>query len=390
MKTNIKIFLFALTAFTLGSCEDERALAIAPDNFKVEVSDYVKVISDTIVVNTNEKVTFNFPDDCPDQIMFYSGESGLEYRFGNRSLYQLSDSTVFESKVTVNTTVNSFDAAIGKEYSLVSISGLGKSTVAELKAATKTELMKLRATSTVATAVADIFSFTKVSTPLSLSAGDVNLAIVAKSADANANMLSIPAAGITVTNTEIRDYGYVKNGVTVVNKKNISYPVIANTLLSAAWAKYAPDSTIAPAQTAKLLNASAYNWNMGEIGETRYIANYSINNGAIPVNFDSVKLATAYPISVTAPGFVAKKVAAATAPSETWLISRGINPSAVIADPATFIKKVEQSSIKGYQYIYKEKGMYKASFVGINVGTNGTVKVIREFVILVKGSADNF
>jgi len=391
MKNNINngILMLSFFAFALSSCEDERALVISPDNFKVEVSDYVKVISDTIVVNTNEKVTFNFPNGCPDQILFYSGELGLEYRFGNRSLYQLSDSTVFESKVTVNTTVNSFEAAIGKDYSLVSISGLGKSTVAELMAATKTELMKLRATSTVATAVADNFSFTKVSTPLTLSVGDVNLAIIAKSADATANMLSISAAGITVTNTEIRNYGFVKNGVAVVNKKTIIYPLISNTLLSAALGNYAPDSTIAPSQSTKLLNASAYNWNMGEIGESRYIANPSINNGVIPVNYDSVKLAISYPISVTAPGFVSKKVASGVAPSESWLISRAINPSAVVADPATVVKKVEQSSMKYYQHIYKEKGIYKASVVGYNVGTNGSEKVVYEFVILVKGSTDN-
>jgi hypothetical protein len=42
-----------------------------------------------------------------------------------------------------------------------------------------------------------------------------------------------------------------------------------------------------------------------------------------------------------------------------------------------------------YQYIYKERGVYKASFVGINVGTNGTSKVVREFVILVKNKTDN-
>jgi hypothetical protein len=395
MKNKINIFLLSIAALAISSCSDERALAIAPDSFKVEVSDYLKVITDTFVVNMNEKVTFNFPDGCPDQIMFYSGESGFEYRFGNRTMYQLGDSTVFESKVIVNTTINSFDATIAKDYSLVSISGLGKSSDAELKAATKTELMKLRATSSVATAVADNFSFTNISSPISLTAGDINLAIVAKSADATKNMLSISAAGITVTNIETRNYGYVKNGVTVANKKNISYPQISNTLLSAAFGQYAPDSTIAPGQTSKVLNTSAYNWNMGEIGETRYVLTPVMIGGTgylapIPVNFDSVKLAIAYPISVTVPGYVAKRVAAGTAPSEAWLISRPVNPSALIPDPATVVKKVEQSSMQYYQYIYKEKGLYKASFVGYNVGTNGAAKVVREFVILVKGSTDNF
>ena len=348
--------------------------------------------SDTFVVNVNEKITFNFPAGCPDQILFYSGESvptGGEYRFANRSNYQSNDGTVFESKVSVNTTVKSFVKLLAKDYSLVAVSGLVKSSSTEFNTATKTELMKLRAISFDSLSVTDNYTFTNVSTPLNLKSGDLNFAISAKSADAIKNMLSISAIGFTVTNTEVRDYGYVKKGVTVVNKKTVNYPIIINTLSSAAWGKYAPDSTIAPGGTTKVLNASGYNWNMGEIGETRYQANPSINNGAIPVNFDSVKLATSYPIIVTAPGAVAKKVAAGTTPSETWLISRGLNPAAVTPDPATLVKKVDQSSMLYYQYIYKEKGVYKASIVGMNVGTNGTSKVVREFVILVKGSADS-
>ena len=397
MKTNIKIFFFALTAFLLSSCNDERALVIAPDNFNVEVADYQKVIADTFVVNVNEKLTFNFPDGCPDQILFYSGELGLEYRFGNRGNYQFGDSTKFESKIWVNTTVNSFDVASTRDYSFVSISGLGKSSASEFNAATKTELMKLRSGSVLATSVKDSIRITSTSTPLNLFAGDLNIAIVAKSADATKNMLSITALGFTVTNSEIRNYGYVKNGINLLNKKTISYPQISNTLSSTALGQYAPDSTIAPSQTAKVLNASAYNWNMGEIGETRYLPTPSIKKDGtiisgvvdIPLNLDSVKLATAYPISVTVPGFVANRVAAGTAPSEAWLISRAVNPCAVTPDVPIIVKKVEQSSMLYYQYIYKERGVYKASVVGYNVGTNGTAKVVREFVIIVKNKADN-
>ncbi|MEI7504566.1 MAG: DUF5017 domain-containing protein [Paludibacter sp.] len=389
MKNKINIFLLSITTLVLGSCTDERALVIAPDNFKVEVSDHLKVLTDTFVVNVNEKVTFNFPDGCPDQILFYSGESGFEYRFGNRGLYHLGDSTNFKSLITVNTTVKSFVKATEKYYSLVAISGLGNSSTTEFNAATKTELLKLRATSADSLAVVDNYSFTSTSAPLNLFAGDVNFAIVAKSAEATKNMLSIPVAGFSVANSEIRNYGYAKNNVKVVNAKTISYPVISNTVLSAAWGQYAPDSTIAPGQTSKVLNASAYNWNMGEIGENRYIVNPSTNNGVVPVNFDSVKLASTYPVSVTAPGFIAKKVVAGTSPYEAWLISKAVNPCAVTPDVSTIVKKVEQSSMQYYQYIYKEKGVYKASVVGYNVGTNGTAKVVREFVILVKGSTDN-
>ena len=374
---NNGIALLLFTALFLISCKDERALVVTPDNFAVNVSDYSTVVSDTFVVNVNQKVTFNFPDGCPDQILFYSGESGYEYRFGNRSLYKLSDSTLFESKITINTAVNSFDATLAKDYSLVAISGLGTPSVSEFIKATKTELKKLRVGSTNATTLNENFVI-NASSPLNMIVGDVNLAIRANSADATKNFLSIVASSTDslVTNTETRDYGYVKNGLTVVNKKKIKYSVVTNTLLSANWAQFAPDSTIAPSSSVKVANASGYSWNRGELG-----AYYSTT--VVTPNTNGVNVANAYPVTVSVPLDVTKVVTDGS-PSEAWLVSRPFNPCAVTADAATVIKKVDQSSMKYYQYIYKEKGVYKASFVGLNVGTNGTAKVAREFVILVQ------
>ena len=386
MKTSIKIFLFVLMALALGSCEDDRALVVAPDNFKVDVEGFVKLISDTIVVNVNENATFKFPDGCPDEILFYSGESGKEGRFGERGLYSATDGTTFESKITVSTAVNSLDATVAKDYALVAVSGLGKATVDEFDKATKTELLKLRATSTSGTLLTENFVINTVSTPLNLTAGDLNIAVVAKSADATKNLLSIPAAGVVVTNTEIRNYGYVKNGITVANLKTITYPLITNILSSATWGQHAPAKTTAPGTTTEVDNATGYAWNMGEIGVSYAPA---VTGTAVAPNKNGVTLAVNYPVSVLAPLDVTKIVAAATQPSETWLISRGMNPAAVIPDAATIVKRVDQSSIKYYQYIYKERGVYKATLVGLNVGTNGTAKVVREFVILVKNSTDN-
>lgn len=381
-----RICIMAIAAFTFGSCEDDRALVVVPDNFKVEVADHLKLISDTFVVNVNEKITFNFPDGCPDEILFYPGESGKEYRFGQRGLYIAADGTSFESKITVNTTVNSFDATVAKDYALVAVSGLGKATVDEFDKATKTELMKLRAGSIVGTSLTDNFVINTASSPLNLTAGDLNIALVAKSADATKNLLSIPAAGVVVTNTEIRNYGYVKNSFTVANLKTMTYPQISNILSSATWAQHAPTKTTAPGTTTEVNNAVGYAWNLGEIGVSYAPA---VTGTVVAPNKNGVTLAVNYPVSVTVPLDVTKVVAAASAPSESWLISRVINPAAVIPDAATIIKRVDQSSVKYYQHIYKERGVYKATLVGVNVGTNGTAKVVREFVILVKNSTDN-
>jgi|GEM_PF-4241044 len=378
--------LFGLLGLSLSSCDDERALVVAPDNFNVNVEGYVKLLSDTIVVNANENVTFKFPDGCSDEILFYSGESGKEFRFAERGFYKAEEGTTFESKITVNTLVKMFDKTLNRDYSLVAISGLANPTADNFANATKTELMKLRATSNDSTALAENFVINTTSAPIKVSAGDLNLAIVAKSADATKNMLSIPAAGVVVTNTETRNYGYSKSGVVVTNPKTVNYPQISNVLTSAAWAQFAPAKTTAPGASAEVDNAAGYSWNLGEIG-----VNYApaVTGGAVAPNKNGVALATNYPVSVSTPLDVTKVVAGATAPSEAWLISRGVNPTAVLPDVATVVKRVDQSSMKYYQYIYKERGVYKASLVGVNVGTNGTLKVVREFVILVKNTTDN-
>jgi len=386
MKTKIKIFLFLLAAFTLNSCEDDRALVVAPDFFNVDVDGYVKQISDTFVVNVNENVSFNFPDGCSDEILFYSGESGKEYRFSDRALFNANDKTTFESKISTATTINSFDASVAKDYSLVAVSGLGKATEAEFAKATKTEIMKLRAGSVVATTVSDNFSINTASTPINLTAGDINLAVVAKSADATKNLLSVTSAGVVVTNSEIRNYGYSKKSVTVSNLKTLTYPQITSILSSAQWAQYAPAKTTAPGTTSETNNASGYSWNTGEIGVSYAPAVTGV--AALP-NKNGITLAVNYPVSVTVPLDVTKVVNPATSASEAWLISRTFNPAAVLPDAATVVKRVDQSSSKYYQYVYKERGVYKASIVGVNVGTNGTAKVVREFVILVKNSTDD-
>jgi hypothetical protein len=384
------IFVLTLTTFFISSCNDDRALVVQPDFFKVLAADYQKLISDTLVINVNDKVTFNFTTGCPDELLFYSGESKKEYRFSDRNgLYRQSDGTQFESKVIVNTIINSFDASIPRSYSLVGISGIGKATKPEFMASTKIAAKSLRSNASIATALADTLTINVNSTPINIYGGDISFGIMSKSSEATKNLLSV--ANLTILNTETRDYGYTKNGVTVVNKKTISYPVIAS-FADAAWAQYAPDSTITPGASLNSLNASGYSWNTGEIG-----VNYtpSITGGTVSKNLNGLALVTAYPISVTAPADASKVVALGTAPYEAWLISKPVNLCNSILTPTSFsdapvfIKKVDQSSVKYYQYTYAEKGVYKATFVGINVGTNGTAKVVREFVILVKGSTDN-
>jgi len=387
MKTYFRkgVTLSILMILLFTACEDDRALVQDTDFFTVEVADYTKIISDTIIVNVNEKLSFNFKDGNTDQILFYPGEAGKEYRFAERSLYRAADGTTFESKIAVATTVNNFVSAIPTEFWLKSVKGMSTGSVDELKAATKTDLLKLRATATSGTQVIDNFAFSATSSPTVLDAGEISLSIVAKSADASKNHLSVSAAGVTLTNSEVRNYGYTKSGIMVSNLKTVSYPVITNAVATAAWGQYAPEKTIAPGTSGEVNNANGYSWNVGETGVSYAPA---VTGGAILPNKNGVVPAQNYPISVTVPAEATKVVADGTAPSESWLVSRIVNPLTVKPDAATIVKRMDQSSLLGYQYIYKERGVYKATVVGINVGSNGVNKVVHEFVILVKNATD--
>lgn len=387
MKTYFRkgVTLSILMITLLTACEDDRALVQGTDFFTVEAADYNKIIADTIIVNVNEKLTFNFKDGNTDQILFYPGESGKEYRFAERSLYRSADGTTFESKIVVATTVNNFVSTIPTEFWLKSVKGMTTSSAEELKAATKVDLLKLRATATSGTQVIDNFAFSATSSPSVLEAGEISLAIVAKSADASKNHLSITAAGLTLTNSEVRNYGYSKNGIVVTNLKTVNYPVVTNAVVTAAWGQYAPEKTIAPGTSGEVNNATGYSWNVGETGVSYAPA---VTGGAILPNKNGIVPAQNYPISVTVPADATKVVADGSAPSEGWLVSRIVNPLTVKPDAATIVKRMDQSSLVGYQYIYKERGVYKATVVGINVGSNGVNKVVHEFVILVKNPSD--
>lgn len=381
------IIISVIIAISFTSCTDDRVLVASPDFFQVNVTDYQKLLTDTIVVNVNQDITFNFPKGCTDEILFFSGEPKKEYRFSNREgLYRQSDSTLFESKLIINTTVSNFDAAIPKSYTLISISGLGGASVNEFKASAKTVIKNLRATSTSVAAFADTILINKTSTPLNIFSGDFNFAIQAQSANSTKNLLSV--SGFSITNTETRDYSFSKNGLVVTNKQLISYPVIAS-FNDASWAQYAPDSTIAPGTTTKVVNATGCSWNTGEIG-----VSYApiVTGGTVSKNKNGQTLATAYPISVVD---TSKVNPAISLPSEAWIICKPVNLTNAVLSSTTFsdtpitVKSLEKSSVKYYRSSYTTRGMYRATFVGLNIGTNGTARVIREFVIIVKNNTDN-
>ncbi len=378
------IILFSILGFS--ACVDESQNLQSTAFFEVKPTDYQKNVADTLFVNVNEKIAFSFTNGNTDQILFYSGESGREYRFANRAFFSTQDATVLESKVSIATTVANHSSTIASSFSLKLISGMKTGVESEFLSATKADLMNLRATSTTGAQLAESYAFTSNSTPFDLTTGDVNIAVVAKSADATKNHLSITASGITITNSEIRDYGYSFNGVTVTNQKTVNYPIVSNVLTTAGLAWYSPNKTIAPTATTEVENAVGYAWNLGETG-VNYLP--AVNGGVVSANSNGIVPVLAYPVSIVAPTVESKIVLPNAAPYESWLITRAFNPLSVKPDAAIVVKRMEQSTLANYQYIYRERGIYKASIVGVNVGMNSADKKVFEFVVVVKNATDN-
>ena len=95
MKTKTIYSLALFSMLMLFGCEME--IADAPKfELSPQLSDSVTVVNDTLVTYVNHPVTFNM-DGNPDNITFYSGETGFKYK--NRSRNTVS---VFGSKLSLD------------------------------------------------------------------------------------------------------------------------------------------------------------------------------------------------------------------------------------------------------------------------------------------------
>lgn len=371
-----------ILSMSLFSCNNEMDINSKSNDFTVKLAN-TTLIKDTLFVNVNDTVNFTFDKtNNPAEILFYSGESQKEYRFAARNKFDSLANTNLTTTIALQTSVTSYDNATASDFSLQKIENLSVYSTDGLSGATHTELKKLRVGVANSSGLTETFVVTK---PQQF-APSINLAVIAKSADALKNQLQITS--FSVLSTETRNYGYFSHGLNLPNSKTITYTYIsASDFTNPSWAQFAPVQTVAPNATKDTTNASGYSWNTGEIGISY---KPDVTGGTVAKNQNGLALATAYPLGVKAPDVSSGKQvpAGTTLPYEAWLISRPVNLYAVTPDPGTVIKTVIQNSISNYAYIYKEVGIYKASVIGLYMSSTQLNHIAREFVIVVKNKND--
>ena len=368
--------------FFVGCTSNE--VVVAPDDFTVTVAsipgysfrkDNTSAGVDTILIHQKDVVNFQFSKSVVvDQILFYSGEAGNEYRYRNRYLADTADykktfGGSFKSTISIVTALNSFNATKSYNLSLQATDSISTYTKEGLNAAVWTVLkpaLRTKLDGTNETATLDLpFDW--------LMKNQVQPAIVFKTTNMAVNQPVLPFTTnvFTIQNIETRDYsvlGYVGT------QQTVTYKVIDN-FDQAFWAQCNPDLTDG------VLNNQDYQFNVGELGKTGRSAIDSLN-----YNSTGRKITLTYPITLFPPINAAKAVLlAASVPSESWLLPRKYSPRQVFPDvPTTYVKTKSMNAVFGTSRTYSNLGVYKVAIVAMNTGVSDSKSVVREMVVIVQ------
>lgn len=375
-----KIIFFLAVLFTasiFSSCTTNDEVS-APTDFNISVDsiagykvrkDLKGSAVDTILVHVNDVVNFRFTGkSVVDQILFYSGEAGFEYRYKNRFVadtvdYKSGFAQSFKSTTTVSTTVINYNATQAFNYSLIASNNLSAYSKAALKSASWTTLnpsLHKNGSQFSENAITDLpFDW--------LMKDSVQLAIVCKSANAVANGINF--FNFNIFNYETRDYsGFGFPGV----KSTLTHKIV-NLYEQAYWVQCIPDSTVG------VLNNPDYKFNVGDFGVSGRSPVDSLN-----LNSFGKRITTYYPIQLFGRPIVAQ-AKLSTAPFEGWLIMRKYNPRQVFPDsPTNYVKTKEMNNVSNCAFTYKNLGVYKATFVAVNTDIKNVKSVVREVVIVVQ------
>lgn len=416
MKNKIRYFII-FPAIILGvlSCNSQMDQVLDPSGFQVTISNKNKIDSLTgaYVINQNDTVRFAFNGYLVDNIVFYSGEMGQEFRYRNRWLADsLSNLT---PSVELTSIVGDIDNTIGKAYSIGVSSNLKGFTNDSVVAANWSGLPLRSTVPTVGTSVVDKFNF--VTTPtvpgtMALNIKDwynqeeVAFKVMAKSNKADKNRLTV--TNFQVKNTESRDYSYTDpTGNKVAINYTKDYPIInpvsgnfaafdalyrvTDAPYAASWAQYTPLKTIKEGETTEMPNSQWYCWNVAELG-----LKYGEGSGFpwVTTNKYGQLIRCTYNIEIFKPNInipqdngtigTAPTAAMMLEPSESWLISRKVNTRLVAPDAATTVVKTKVKNLPTSQSVmYKNPGIYTASFYVYNQDINDSKAVVRQIKILV-------
>lgn len=418
------IYTFSLAAVLCG-CENFDEVANL-DNFDVIVTNVTEKDPATgaYIVRKNHDIKFKFLGDRVDNIIFYSGDIGEEYRYRNRETAEKE--ALITPMIRVKSVVSSFTDYVNTasfEFKTLFDSKIPKDLNDEsIAAITDWNTYELRSRyTTTSSSKTEYFNFTDGLEDRANANADftewrshneVLYAIRSKSNTASTNRLQIQE--FYVSNTEARDYSYTYNDAEVTVKKTKEHVIykdcsildqnlkISNTLTAANWAMYTPKTTILKGSEEEVPNSWNYGWNLAEFG-----LKYGELTGSYPwvkTNKFGQTIRGSYPIEMAQPtqnimdknGNLVVDIDGSpisepteemkNMPSDSWIVSGVHNIHQVSHDVATaYVKNKVQSNVKDFIYAYVKagKGLYTATFHVNNQTHMETAEKVIEIKIMV-------
>ena len=365
--------------------------------------------TDTYVVRKEEPVSFVFDGDRVDNILFYSGELGYEYRYRHREIADADASVV--PLVSFSTALVNPNESVGTGFRFLTSFNLTEYTDDGVRAADWVE-----------TGTADIRNGDKTTAELTeywspvsgvsaaVPEGEdysgymdheyVNYAIVARSDEAEYNRLRL--SSFTVSNVETRDYSYTLDGVEVDARRTRTSKIfdalsfygdnfaVVNDATAACLALYIPEETTVTGVSDPVPNSGIYAWNLAEMG-----LKYGEGSGYpwVKTNCLGQTIRCTYNTEVFEPAdlpmpdgtvLATPSDAMKKQPAESWAISRRHHVRQVDQDEVSaYIKIKSMSMVWNFSYSFAEKGKYKATFAVNNQNRNEGYENVYEFNIIV-------
>lgn len=413
MKTLIHILCAGVAGIVCCSCSDEYNVdPISAVNLDISVDNDLRFdeINQAYVTHLNDPVSFSFRGDLVDNILFYSGEIGHEYRYRDR--VYADPQCDLKPTILIRTGLSSPQAEKSacfrflvshdlEEYSDRAVSQATWLDVGEL------DLRDGNRTSSDVTqyyyptlGIQNESGLTDDYTEW-LSGEYVVYGIQAKSNEAQYNRLKLRQ--FDVSNVETRDYSFTLDGTEVVVKKSLSHPIfealspfdssfkVTNDETPACWASYTPSTTVPEGTSEVVPNSQLYRWNVAEMG-----LKYGEGSGYPWVRTNAVgqDIKCTYDTEVwepnknidlgngvlgTTPTEAMKKQ-----PSESWLVSRRHHVRQVSRDEvSSYVKIKSMSMVWNFSHTFLDKGLYTVTFVLNNQNRNETEEKVVEFKIIV-------
>lgn len=413
MKFLIHILSLSLTGVLLYSCSDEYNIdETSAVSLDITIDNALRFdeTNQAYVVKLTDPVAFTFHGDIVDNILFYSGEIGHEYRYRTRAI--ADPDAQIKPTILIKTNLVSPKDDKGASFRFLVSHDLETYTDEAVVDAEWADVgtTELRKGNRVASDITQYYYPTlglQDKNNLSddytdwLSHDYVVYGIKAKSNEAQYNRLRLRQ--FEVKNTETRDYSFTLDGTEITVQKSKAYQLfkafsmfdasfkVTNDVTAASWASYTPEMTIPEGTTESVPNSRLYTWNVAQMG-----LKYGEGSGYpwVKLNAAGQDIRCTYDTEVwepnknvdlgngtigTAPTEAMKKQ-----PSESWLISRRHHTRQVTRDEvSSFIKIKSMSMVWNFSHTFLDKGMYTVTFVLNNQNRNETKENVIEFKIIV-------